>query len=248
MFDILLIVLLILIPVAMAQLYVYILKNNKFSRCGLLLLSAFMLVTCYMMVLYIGLSITDPSPLKEKIIWLSILYFGLILLGFHSFHANFKISYYKKALNKNVGTDCSFVAEYYPSPIKVLMVSYIYLSVYCALNMAFSILILIVLLKGGEAHNIAIMICCIIAALTGGYLICISFIRLLVKCINCESYVFYIDRELSAFNKIAKRAVKNKVLDCEYCNATYALDSSLDLNQLREEKKKKIQKDNEAKQ
>ncbi len=247
MLDVILIFLVIVIPAIVGEAYVYIIKRIKFNKRSLIFLTCSAVMGCYLLVLYLSSFTADNSSDLERIVCVTLIYLAIFMLGFHSFHENFKRAFFNKRKNENINKDCSDFVSYYSAPKKAFIVSMIYLIIYYSLCFFISILIFSILLLGEKAKPALAVLGYIIALHGVGYLLCISFLRLLVKCSNCESYVFYIDRDLSAFNKIAKRAVKEKVLDCEYCYATYALDSSLNLEELRKQKKDRIKKDKEAK-
>lgn len=62
-----------------------------------------------------------------------------------------------------------------------------------------------------------------------------SFLRMLVKCPNCNLDIFFIDVNKYAYYNVAKRILKDNVMECWHCHAAYALDPAMDLDKLREE-------------
>ncbi len=67
------------------------------------------------------------------------------------------------------------------------------------------------------------------------FLIASSFLRMLVKCPNCNLDIFFIDVNKYAYYNVAKRILKDNVMECWHCHAAYALDPAMDLDKLREE-------------
>lgn len=68
-------------------------------------------------------------------------------------------------------------------------------------------------------------------------LFCINtaFLRCVVRCPHCSLEIFFIDQMLHSHFEVAKRAIKDNVLECWHCHAAYALDPKMDLDQLRED-------------
>ena len=197
----------------------------------------------YLIMLSLGWFVYVDSSVIEKIICLTIIFVCIFIASFPAIHHRFNVVNNAKDPKCKVGSDCSEYVSYYKDPKKAIAVAYMFRTVlFTIYSLWFSMFLIMLLIQD---RNLLIKLTWILFGLVFVFLICNAFVRLLVKCENCGSHVFYIERELNAYFVVAKRAVKNKILDCEYCYATYALDSSLDLNQLRKEKKERIQKDNQ---
>jgi hypothetical protein len=154
-------------------------------------------------------------------------------------HHSFLINYYPKCeINKNIGKNCSDISEHISNSRRVIFIAYAYrIILFSTYASILSVLFARWYFQSGLQHSVVFFLSCITGLLAYLFFSCMAFLRLLVKCPNCESYVFYIDQNLDAFFIIAKRVVKERVLDCIYCKATYALDPSLDLDELRAKKK-----------
>lgn len=74
-----------------------------------------------------------------------------------------------------------------------------------------------------------------------------SFLRMLVRCPHCDLDIYFQDTQMYAYYNVAKRALKDNVLECWHCHAAYALDPNMDLEKLREENIKNWQERDEIK-
>lgn len=63
----------------------------------------------------------------------------------------------------------------------------------------------------------------------------VAFLRCIVRCQSCNLEIFFIDRMLHSHFEVAKRALKDNILECWHCHAAYALDANIDLEILRNE-------------
>lgn len=69
------------------------------------------------------------------------------------------------------------------------------------------------------------------------YYLSLCFLRPLVKCSNCKLDLLWPDDHGVLYCKILPRAIKEKILDCWHCGASYALDPKMNLDDVAEANK-----------
>jgi hypothetical protein len=226
-------------PAMILFIYLQIIKFISLSRFSLMMISLLFLLFVYAVMIYMSYFIPDKVSSFERFFTITGLYFLCFIMFFSYIQDGFKKAYYPTLEpNKNFGKDCSDIAGYYENPKKATIVAHIYRKVLFSGYLLFALMFASRAYYDTGMQNQVVMFITEIVAIDGIlFFCCMSFFRLLVKCPNCETPVFYIDQNLGAFFIVAKRVIKERILDCVYCKATYALDPNLDLDELRAKKK-----------
>ncbi|MBP9723130.1 MAG: hypothetical protein KBD64_08310 [Gammaproteobacteria bacterium] len=225
------IMIIIALPIIVLMTYNSIIKALSGKKSLIIQVSLVLFIALYFAMTYLSSLLPEKLTVLENLLYTAILLFGFIIGTYPYLEGCFKKAYYADGKpNPNINKDCSDIAEYYPNPKKVTMIAYAYRwSLYCF------VLAFIIVFVCRKFFNIYMYtegyfwIYCVLALFSGLFMACMAFLRPLVKCPNCESDLFYISQDGAAFFKIPKDVIKNKIINCICCKASYALDPKIDL-------------------
>ncbi len=232
------------LPVISILLYICFIQCLSSSKSLVVWVTATLFIGVYLAMVYLSLLLPGENLTILKSFIYSGLLFSVFFMGtFPAIEESFKKAYYHdKKPNPNICQDCSDVAGYLMEPRKAKWVAYAHR--YSMYGSGLSLGIIFICRKfygismNNEAYGWIYYVLCIFPAL---FFFCMAFLRLVVKCPNCECSLFPVTQDLDAFFTIPKRVIKDKVIDCMICSATYALDPKMDLDELRRDKKKRIE-------
>ncbi len=231
------------LPIFSIFFYINCIKYLSSKKALIVSVSIFLLILNYFLMVYLSYLLPENLTLLESFFYIALLYLGFFIGTYPWLEHSFKKAYYHdKKPNPNICQDCSDVAGYLMEPKKAKWVAYAHR--YSMYGSGLSLGIIFICRKfygigmNNEAYGWIYYILCIFPAL---FLFCMAFLRSVVKCPNCECSLFPITAEGDAFFTIPKRVIKDKAIDCMICSATYALDQSIDLDELRRDKKKRIE-------
>ncbi len=235
-------VILVLPPIAIF-LYMYFIKYLSFSKSLVVWISLSFFSIVYLFMVYLNCLLPEDLTVLESFVYAALFFLIFFTLAFHGIEESFKKAYfYEKKPNPNINKDCSDFADYLINPKKTILVAYAYKFSMYGSGLSLGIIFICRKFYGismnNEAYGWIYYVLCIFPALC---LFCMAFLRLVVKCPNCECSLFPMTAEGDAFFTIPKRVIKDNAIDCMICSATYALDQSIDLEELRRDKKKRIE-------
>ena len=242
--DLLLLLIILCIPPVSVLLFIKVIKHYR-NKFFIFFIATSTIIIVDVLMILLSFLMEDKSSNLEKTVCISLICLAYMMAFLPTIQHKFNTYHVWTNEKCKVGRDFSDYVDYYKSSRKVFFVAYVFRIV------LFSMYIVLFMIAVNslfiQDRDFLIKTIIILAFFGFLFLACNAFLRLLVKCPNCGSHVFYMDKDLNAYFVVAKRVVKEKVLDCEYCYATYALDSSLNLEELRKQKKDRIKKDKEAK-
>ncbi len=201
-------------PFVICYLFDFTVRKLK-NRNVIMIATIFYCALSYVLMTFFALLLKDETDIYERVIYTTLLYYGIFIMTFSFTYKSFSESYNPQKIPQ---TDLQAIAA---KSKKIIIFSYMYRALICGVYVFLGLLAFIIIICPQQKYFLSLSAIAL-ASLSVIFFTCNAFIRLFINCPNCNYNFFELDRELKLYN-VLDSIIKKRIINCLSCGAFYAL-------------------------